>query len=101
MIKLSRQAKKLKKSLIKEYQIDDPGGLAILQTGLEAFDRAAEARQAIDTDGMTIIDRFGIKKPHPLLACERDARAQFLQAIKQLNLDIEPLKDRSGRPAGR
>jgi glutathione S-transferase len=45
-------------------------------------------------------DRFGQPKPHPLLATERDARAQFLAALKALNLDLEPLRDRVGRPGG-
>ncbi len=45
------------------------------------------------------IDRFVQRKPHPLLAAERDARAQMLAALKALNLDLEPLKDR-GRPPG-
>jgi hypothetical protein len=46
-------------------------------------------------------DRFDVMKPHPLLAAERDARSQFLQGLKSLNLDLEPLRDRPGRPPGK
>ena len=98
---LSKEARELWRDIVTEYGIDDAGGLSVLKTGLEAFDRAAAARQAIDKDGMTIVDRFGAQKPHPLLSCERDARSQWLMALKNLNLDIEPLEDRPGRPNGR
>jgi len=101
MSKLSKNARKLKKKIKTEYSICDSGGLAILDAGLQAFDRAAAAKIRIDVEGMTIVDRFGALKPHPLLATERDARAQWLQAIKQLNLDIEPLNQGPGRPPGR
>ena len=98
---LSPEARLIWKELTREYGIDDAGGLAILKTGLEAFDRATGARLAIDKEGMTVTDRFGALKPHPLLACERDARSQWLAALKQLCLDIEPLRDGPGRPTGR
>lgn len=99
-IHLSTEAKKIWKILTEEYGIEDAGGLAILKTGLEAYDRATGARLAINKDGLTISDRFGALKPHPLLACERDARAQWLAALKAMNLDIEPIKG-IGRPPGR
>jgi P27 family predicted phage terminase small subunit len=98
---LSREARKIWRDIVSEYGINDTGGLAILKTGLEAYDRAAGARKAIDRDGLTVNDRFGTPKPHPLLAAERDARAQFLASLKALNLDIEPLRDGPGRPPGR
>jgi len=99
-MKLSRKALKIKKNIIEEYYIDDAGGLNILQAGLEAYDRLQEARKRIQEEGMALPDRFGVLKPHPLLAAERDARSQWLHALKMLNLDIEPLKDRAGRPSG-
>lgn len=83
-----------------EYQIDDQAGLLLLQTALEAFDRMKAAQERINADGEAVTDRFGQIKPHPLLPAERDARAQMLAALKQLNLDLEPLRDRPGRPGG-
>lgn len=97
---LSKQAKKLFREILDEFSIDDPAGLSILKAACEAWDRAREAREAIDRDGPTYTDRFGCPKGHPLLTVERDSRSQFLQALKQLNLDIEPLKG-IGRPPGR
>jgi phage terminase small subunit len=87
-------------SLHAEYSICDPGGLLLLEAAMRAFDRAEEARALIDAEGLTVKDRFGQAKPHPSLVAERDARSQLLQALKALNLDVEPLADRPGRPAG-
>ena len=64
-------------------------------------ERAAGARRQIEKEGPTSHDRFGQLRGHPLLAVERDARGQFLMALKALNLDLEPVRDRPGRPGGR
>jgi hypothetical protein len=98
---LSRAAQKLWRELCREYSIEDSGGLAILETGLRAFDRMEAARRIIEAEGMQAPDRFGVMKPHGLLAAERDARGQWLAALKQLCLDVEPLQERHGRPNGR
>lgn len=99
--RLSPEAAEWWASLQGEYGIDDRGGRLLLQTALEAFDRMRECQEAIRRDGPTVMDRFDQAKPHPLLATERDARAQMLAALKALNLDIEPLRDGPGRPSGR
>jgi P27 family predicted phage terminase small subunit len=98
---LSKEARKLWRELAEEWRIDDRAGTAILDKIGEAYDRANGARRQIDKEGLTITDRFGVEKSHPLLACERDARAQFLAGLKMLNLDLEPLRDGPGRPGGR
>lgn len=98
---LSKEAKQIWKKLTEEYGISDNGGKEILRAGLEAFDRAQKARENIDRVGLLVKDRFGAVKPHPLISCERDARAAYLQALRQLNFDIEPLRDGPGRPPGR
>jgi P27 family predicted phage terminase small subunit len=98
---LSREAKKIWKDLQVEYGIEDPGGLLILKTGLEALDRLREAQTVIAKEGSQVQDRFGQWKAHPLLTVERDARAAMLAALKALNLDLLPLRDGPGRPPGR
>ena len=97
---LSADAKQWWRKLISEYDINDPAGLLLLQTGMEAFDRLKMAQAEIAKDGQMIADRFGQMKPHPLLTTERDARSQLLLAIKGLNLDLLPLHDGPGRPGG-
>jgi len=86
---------------VKEYGVADAGGLQILATGLEAFDamRTAEARVA--ADGAVFVDRFGQPRGHSLLPVIRDCRAQWLAALKQLNLDVAPASHVMGRPGGR
>lgn len=97
---LSKEAKQVWKELIDEYGIDDAAGLRIMRVSLEAFDRAQAARAAIDRDGLTVIDKAGQVKSHPLLPHERDSRAAFLAGLKALQLDLEPIKG-IGRPPGR
>jgi hypothetical protein len=93
----SNEGQNLFKKLVHEYQIEDAGGLAILRTAIDAFDRMKKAKAQIDVEGMAIKDKWGQLKAHPLCAVERDSRSQFLAALKQLNFDIEPLKA-IGRP---
>lgn len=97
---LSDDAQEWWNTIAEEYGITDTGGRLLLQTALEAFDRMKSAAARINKDGAAVEDRFGQVKPHPLLPAERDARAQMLAAIKQLNLDLEPLKAGPGRPPG-
>jgi P27 family predicted phage terminase small subunit len=98
---LSREATKLWRAIQDEYQIVDEAGRLILRTGLEAFDRMRQAQEILDEKGMTTTDRFGQPKAHPMTTVERDSRAAMLAALKQLNLDLEPLRDGPGRPGGR
>ena len=86
---LSREAKSWWRKLVAEYAISDEGGVLILQTAMEAFDAMRRAQSTISTEGETIKDRFDQTKSHPLHAVARDSRAQFLAALKALNLDIE------------
>lgn len=97
---LSKEAKEIFNGLAADYSIDDIAGLRILRVACESFDRAQACRTAIDRDGLTVLDKFGQVKPHPLIAAERDSRAAFLAGLKALNLDLEPIKT-VGRPAGR
>ncbi|SRR5216684_5249633 len=97
---LSRAAQKWWARLQVDFSIVDPGGIAILTAGAEALDRTHQAEAMIKTEGLTTVDRFGQSKPHPCVNIARDSRAQMMAALKQLRLDIEPLRD-VGRPPGR
>ncbi len=97
---LSPEARALWRRLTTDYAIADAGGLAILAAGLEAFDRMRSVQAEIALAGATFRDRFGQLRAHPGVAIERDARSAWLGALKQLNLDLEPLRDGPGRPAG-
>lgn len=98
---LSKEARQWWDKLQAEYDLSDEAGQLLLQTALESFDRMRACQKTIKKEGQTVRDRFDQDKPHPLLAAERDARSQMLQAIKALNLDIEPLQNGPGRPGGK
>jgi P27 family predicted phage terminase small subunit len=97
---LSPEAKGWWAAIVAEYEITDAAGLLLLQAAAEAFDRVRECQRAIADDGMVSVGSKRQSRAHPLLAVERDARAQMLSALKALNLDLEPLRDRPGRPPG-
>ena len=85
----------------QEYAIQDPGGLSHLASACRAADDIARMRNKVSREGDTIKDRFGQIREHPLLAAIRGAEATKRQALKSLNLDIEPLRDKPGRPPGK
>jgi len=97
---LSKEASGWWRRIQREYCIDDDAGRLLLQTALEAFDRMKQCQAAIARDGPTVRGSAKQLAAHPLLAVERDSRSQMLAALKALNLDLEPLRDKPGRPAG-
>jgi P27 family predicted phage terminase small subunit len=98
--RLSVEARAWWRKLTAEYCIRDEAGLLLLATALESFDRMRQAQAAIKTDGATVKDRFGQIRANPATTIERDSRAGMMAALKALNLDLEPLNDRPGRPSG-
>jgi P27 family predicted phage terminase small subunit len=60
----------------------------VLIVTLEAHQRARQARETVDREGMTVIGRDGQTKVHPLLAVERDARQAFFAGIKALGIEL-------------
>ena len=84
-----------------EYGIDDAAGLALLTAAAEALDRMRAAQESIATHGEMVLDRYQQLKTNPACVLERDSRVGFLSALRQLNLDLEPLRDGPGRPPGR
>lgn len=83
-----------------EYAIADGAGLALLTAAAEALDRMRAAQAAIAEHGELVPDRYGQLKTNPACTLERDSRNGFLAAVRQLNLDLEPLRDAPGRPPG-
>jgi len=96
---LSREAKRWWRKICSGWQLDDAAYL-VLESGLECFDRMREAQAILGKEGITSTDRFGQAKVHPAVLVERDAKAGLLRALRAMNLQIEPLNDVAGRPAG-
>ena len=98
---IRRESRLSVRKLIQEYGIDDEGGLNILKTYADADSTERDCQDFVNKQGLTVTDRFGQVKAHPLLPTIRDCRSQKMLALKSLNLDIEPLNDKPGRPGGR
>ncbi len=83
---LSAEARTLWARLRADHVIDDAAGLSLLRAACESHDRAQQARKLIADEGLTSIDRFGQRKPHPAVTIERDARTQMMAALRALRL---------------
>jgi len=97
---LSEEAQLRWRAMVEEYELDDAGALLILTSAFEHWDRKEMARRQIAKDGLVFRDRWGKPRTHPMVSVELKAQAAFLAALKQLNLDLEPLRDAPGRPPG-
>src|SRR5262245_32503619 len=91
---LKAAGKAMWNDIVHQYRISDGAGLALVMTAAEALDRIREAQAAIRKHGALVADRYGGLKQNPACFLERDARAGMLSALRALNLDLEPLRDR-------
>ena len=97
---LNSAGRGLWKALQEVYGIDDPGGVSLLLTVCRSEDDIQRMRRAVAKDGDCLTDRFGQQQSHPLLQAIRGCEAVKRQALRGLNLDLEPNRDRPGRPEG-
>lgn len=74
-----------------DYTLERPH-LVLLQAALEAWDRCQQARALIDAEGIVVAGRSG-PKAHPAVAIERDSRLATVRALRELDLEGEPLPD--------
>jgi phage terminase small subunit len=91
---LKAAGRRLWTDIVTQYRIADGAGLALVTTLAECQDRIREAQRAIRQHGALVPDRYGVPKQNPACLLERDARAGMLSALRALNLDLEPLRDR-------
>jgi phage terminase small subunit len=80
--------------ITRQYRIQDGAGQALLTVAAECLDRMRQAQEAIREHGVLVADRYGGKRQNPACAVERAARHGMITALKALNLDLEPLRDR-------
>lgn len=83
---LSLASKSLWKQLHQSHNLE-PHHEAVLLVGLEARDRAEQARLIVEADGPIVDSPRGGKRPHPAIAIERDSRSAFVRIFRELGLD--------------
>jgi len=93
---LGEHCAKLWRSILKQYRIEDAGGLAILEQACIARDRSTSYAATIKRDGAMIRG-----KPHALLRHEREERLAEVRLLQRLGLNLEALHPSVGRPAGK
>ena len=76
--------------VISNWALDEHH-VRLLTLAAEAYDRAAEAREALAEHGLTYKDkRFDAPRLRPEVAVERDSRIAFARLVRELALDEEP-----------
>ena len=78
----------------------EPHHLLLLENAADAWDRTVQARKAVQREGLSVPTGSGGTKKNPAVDIERDARAQFITALRTLDLDVTlpPQDKHSWRP---
>jgi phage terminase small subunit len=75
------------KLLRKEYVFSPAEWRTAIMCG-ECVDLIDECNRKIQQEGLTVEDRFGQVKAHPLLTVIRDAKSTFRNLYRSLGLDV-------------
>jgi phage terminase small subunit len=94
---LGKVGQTLWRKIMREYQIVDSGGLALLEQACSAMDDVATDAAIIRKDGRVIWTKGGAKE-HPLLKHQLASRAFATRTLVRLGLDVQPIQAR-GRPS--
>jgi P27 family predicted phage terminase small subunit len=95
---LSERARRLWDAVTAQYELDDHH-LVLLESACRALDRAGAAAAVLERSGLTVTNKRGELRAHPLVGVERDARQLMARLLRELQLDIEAPQP-IGRPAG-
>jgi P27 family predicted phage terminase small subunit len=86
---LSVEAQQLWRRLYRTYEINLPASVLLLTTLAEAWDRARQCREALVGQPLTITDKHGGVRTHPLVVEERNAREQGARLARVLRIHTE------------
>jgi hypothetical protein len=85
-------------SVIADYELEEHH-LRLLTLAGEVWDRGQQAREVLDREGLTYLDRFSAPRARPEIAIERDSRIAFARLVRELALDVETPPEPSRPPA--
>ena len=92
---LEKETRKFWREILKSYELEEHHK-KILTLACKAWDRANEAREVLDEQGITYVDRFDQPKSRPEVDIERKSRNDFRLLVRELGLDIE-IQEETGR----
>jgi phage terminase small subunit len=81
-------------SVVEGFELEEHH-VRLLTLAGEAWDRAAQAREALADLGLTYTDRFHAPRARPEVAIERDSRIAYARLVRELRLDVDPDDARS------
>ena len=88
------------RQIVEQYVLD-AHHLRLLQLACESWDRKESARDVLESEGLTLMDRFAMPRARPEVAIERDSRLAFARLVRELALDVvEPEEARPPRGIG-
>jgi phage terminase small subunit len=85
-------------NVVGDYDLEEHH-LRLLTLAGEAWDRGQQAREVLDRDGLTYLDRFGAPRVRPEVSIERDSRIAFARLLREMSLDVETPPEPSRPPA--
>jgi len=74
------------RSVLVDYALEEHH-IRLLTLAAEAWDQSQAAREVLDRDGLTFLDRFGQPKERPECGILQNARIAFARLIRELALD--------------
>lgn len=75
--------------IIDEFELESHH-IKLLTIAAESWDRYVQAREDIAAHGTVYYDRFEAPRLRPEVRVEREARIDFMRALRELDLDVEP-----------
>ena len=90
---LSPEAQALWRKLHRTYSFELPASVLLLTTLAESWDRAKSCRDALVSQPLTITDKHGGVRVHPLVVEERQCREQVARLARVLRIHTESESD--------
>jgi hypothetical protein len=83
---LRASTRKWFRTVLDDYELDGHH-IRLLTLAAESWDQAQTAREVLDRNGQTFLDRFGQPKERPEVGILQNARISFARLIRELALD--------------